>query len=469
MKNNKIGLLVALGSCALYLDSPPATAVDTDYAWKINVTGEGTGGRDLGQLGAGDTLEGFLDTTPWAHFQFSPSWSAFVRVRLFAPTGTVASNSDDNNNVRASDSTFAALKEAWVDYGGLTSYPDESIRLGRQRIREDDALYWDQDIDALRWIFNTTLLQAQIGVGKEFSTYRTDNAKLPPDQKDRLYTFGTLSGEWRPEQRIGFRFAHADDSSNPPPLGQPVNSETKLQTGNMTWAGFFLDNHYYDGLDAPPLAYNAEAIWLFGNQRTALVDPVQRVVVGQDAGNLHAWAADVGLRYRLPVEKFPLQLGASYAYSSGGHAGDVSDQFAQTGIQSNFSLFTGTRALLNRFTDSYRAELGNLRVGTAYASINLGNWDTSLIYSRYNRVHGDAPVTVDNLLVDPNTISRDLGNGYDVVFTRYLGGRTEQQSFLLADEHESSLRLRGSVFEPGAAYSNADSEYRVTLELTLWY
>ena len=461
---------IALGLCMPLVIVPNASAVETDYAWKINVTGEGDRGRDLGLLGLDDSTEAFLDTTPWAHFQFSPQWSAFVRVRLFAPTGTVLSNGNDNNNASATNETFLGLKEAWIDYGGLTSYPDESIRFGRQRIRQNDALYWDQDIDSLRWIFNTTLLQAEIGVGEEFGTYRTDDVKLPPDQKNRIYTFGALSGEWHPQQRIGVRFVHADDDGGGPGIGEIVNSRTKLQNGHLTWAGFFLDNHYYDGLDAPALVYDASMTWLLGSQRTALVDPLSQTVTGRDSDNLHAWAADVGLRYRLPIEKFPLQLGASYTYSSGGHAGDLSDQFAQTGLQSNYSTFTGTRALINRFTDAYRAELGNLRVGSAYASLNFGqNWDTSLIWSRYNRVHGDAPVTVDNLLVEPNTISRDLGDGYDFVLTRYFGGRTEQRNWLLADEHQSSLRLRGSVFDPGSAYAQGDPEYRVTLELTLWY
>ena len=467
---NKTCLPMLLGAGAFLAGASTALAVDTDYAWKINVTGEGDGGRDLGLLGRDGSQEAFLDTTPWAHFQFSPQWSAFVRARLFAPTGAVLPNGNDNNNVASSNNAFLGLKEAWIDYGGLTSYPDESLRFGRQRIRQDDALYWDQDIDALRWIFNTTLLQAEIGVGKELGTYRTDDVKLPPDQKDRLYTFGTLSGEWHPQQRIGVRFVHADDSDDPPLFGETVDSGTKLQHGHLTWAGLFVDNHYYDGLDAPALAYDASMTWLVGNQQSALVDPLTQTVTGRDAGDLHAWAADAGLRYRLPSERVPLQLGASYTYSTGGHAGDLSDQFSQTGLQSNYSSFTGTRALINRFSDAYRAELGNLRVASAYASMNLGqNWDTSLIWSKYNRVHGDAPVTVDNLLVDPDTISRDLGNGYDFVLTRYLGGKTEQRSYLLADEHQSSLRLRGAVFDPGAAYTNGESEYRVTLELTLWY
>ena len=147
---NNRNVLTTLSAALLLALSARAGAVETDYAWKINVTGEADGGRDLGLLDNGSNQEAFLDTTPWAHFQFSPQWSAFVRARLFVPTGEVLPNGNDNNNVGATDKAFVGLKEAWVDYGGLTSYPDESIRLGRQRIREDDALFWDDDVDALR-------------------------------------------------------------------------------------------------------------------------------------------------------------------------------------------------------------------------------------------------------------------------------------------------------------------------------
>ena len=133
-----------------------------------------------------------------------------MRVRLFAPTGIVQTAANDNNNVGPTDQAFLGLKEAWIDYAGFR-YPGESIRIGRQRVREDDAMYVDQDVDAVRWIFNTTLVQSELGVGHEFSTYRTDSVGLPADQKHRTYVFGTLGGEWHAYQRFGVRAIYVDD------------------------------------------------------------------------------------------------------------------------------------------------------------------------------------------------------------------------------------------------------------------
>lgn len=447
----------------------PAAAVDTDYALKADMAVVDQTRGDLGLQDKGHSVQAYLDATPWAHFQFNQAWSGFVRVRLFAPTGTVQTNANDNNNLGPTDQAFVGLKEAWIDYAGFR-YPGESIRLGRQRVREDDAMYVDQDVDAARWMFNTTLVQSELGVGREFSTYRTDDIGLPPDQKHRLYVFGTLGGEWRAYQRIGVRAMYVHDDYNVPQPGQITQVGTKLTAGNLLWVGAFLHNHYYDGADAPPLAYNASINWLSGNQRTALIDPVTRAVTSvTDRRVSHAWAADVGLRYRLPVEKFPLQLGAAYVYSSGGRGNDLSMQYSQTGLQSNYSRFTGTDSLTQRFTDAYRAELGNLKVGTAYASMNMGLWNTSVIYNHFDRVHGDAPVYADNLAILPVNSSGSLGQGYDLVVTRFFGAKAKHADLLSGDEPASSVRLRGSVFQPGSAYGpNARNEYRVSLELVLW-
>lgn len=453
----------------LALAALPAAAVETDYAFKTEIAVVDETGGDFGRLGQHSTQQAYLDATPWVHFQFSQAWSGFVRARLFAPTGTVQTNANDNNNVGPTRQTFVGLKEAWIDYAGFR-YPGESIRLGRQRVREDDAMYMDQDVDAARWIFNTTLVQSEFGVGREFSTYRTDDIGLPPDQKHRVYAFGTFSGEWHAYQRIGVRAMYIHDNDGLPAVGEPATLGAKLNSGNLLWLGAFLGNHYYDGSNAPALAYNASFNWLGGNQRGALIDPVTRVVTSiTDRRTVHAWAADAGLRYRLPVDAFPLQLGAAYVYSSGGRGDDLSTQYSQTGLQSNYSRFTGTDSLVQRFTDAYRAELGNLKVATAYASVNLGRWNTSLIYNHYDRVHGDAPITADNIIVEPVNNSGSLGQGYDIVVTRFFGKTIARSDLMSGDEPESSIRLRGSVFRPGAAYGpNTRSEYRVTMELVLW-
>src|SRR3546814_10335225 len=118
-----------------------------------------------------------------------------------------------------------------------------SLRLGRQRIRNDDAQFFDEDIDAARWIFNTTLLDADLGVARQFDTYRTDDVDVPVDQDQRTYTFGSLAWDWAARQRIGFRVVHANDDNHLPAAGEPVEPGGRNSNGQQTWVNVHLDNH----------------------------------------------------------------------------------------------------------------------------------------------------------------------------------------------------------------------------------
>lgn len=466
-KSSQAIRMLSLGA-GLALAPGMAKAVDVDWTFKGTIAGVADSGRDLGLAGVGDEQRGYIDLTPWVHLQFSQSWSALLRVRAFAPTDSVLIAGNDNNNVAASSKAFVGLKEAWIDYRGLTSYPGESLRIGRQRIRQDDAQWWDQDIDAARWLFDTTLLQFQLGAARQFDTYRTDSAPLPASQRNRTYEFATVSFEPAPEVRLGLRAVHADDDASHSPAGTIAAADGRRSGGHLTWLGIYSENHAYDGERSPDFSYWASADGLIGSRYQLRTDS-SGAITGESSDSVGAWASELGGRLRLPAP-LPVQLGAAYVYSSGAENNSFSRQYEQTGLQSNYSRFTGTRTLINRFNDAYRAELGNLKVASAFASLTLDHYDASVIFSHFERVNGGAPVTVDGIGVNPPTRNTTLGQGYDFVLTRYFGIDKPISKLEPADDSKTSIRLRGSLFEPGSAYGPAARrDYRVSLELSLWY
>lgn len=455
--------LLSLGT-ALAMAPSTADAVDLDWTFKATAAGIADGGRDLGLLGRSDGQQGYLDVTPWLHVQFSDRWSALLRVRVFAPTDAVLVAGNDNNNVGATAQAYIGLKEAWVDYRGLTSYPGESLRFGRQRLREDDALWWDQDFDAARWILDSTLLQVQLGAGRQLNSYRSDGAAVPAAQRDRTYTFATISTEPLPGTRVGLRALHADDDAVSGATGARPNADAKLSGGHLTWLGFYGDNHAYDAEQAPDLSYWGSVNGLTGSRHQLQLAP-NGTFAGETRDNPLAWAAEAGVRWRLPLT-LPIQIGAAYTYSGGGGDG----QYGQSGLQSNYSRYTGTNTLLHRYTDAYRAELGNLQAATAFASLSTGPYETAAVFNDFRRPDRNATVIADGISVRPQAGGASLGRGYDLVVTRFFGASKVIDKLEPADDTRSSLRLRASLFDPGAAYGPAaKSEYRVTLEATLWY
>jgi len=430
---------LCLASCVV-ASAVPATAQNIDYAVRTTLAFEADGRRDLGLTGEAPTKTTFLNFAPRAIFEFTPAWTGYLRARIFLPTNRLApfdsTEPDDQRPARA----YAGINELWIQYGGFTSYPGESVRLGRQHIRQTDSSWWDQDADALRWMLDTTLIDAEVGVAHPFSTFRTDGVEVPASQRNRTHYFTQLAADWRAENRIGLRAVHG----------------TGGITQDLTWLGAYAENGYYDILGAKrALSYAAEITHLTGE-------------------NLDAWQASAHLRWR-PLRQGPLQIGAAYAYSEGGERNGRSHQFQQTGMQSNNSYFTGTKTLVGRFNEALQADLGNLRVTTAFLALDFDNNDASLIFSRFQRDDGLAPIATNAISAVPVNASRDIGNGVDFVVTHYFAREQRRQRLLdrgdtfTAPRRRSLISLRASLFQPGEAYGPAArTDHRVLAEITIW-
>ena len=478
MNIRRIAWIVTAWFALLATAVPPAVkaqGLTAGTKMKGALTGENE--RDLGMSGTPEEERnaGYLELTPYLHLQFGEDAAAvYVRGQLFSSAGDAVVQNEDEQPVASEQ--YAALREAWLEFGGITSFPGEVLRLGLQRVKEQDGLWWDRDVESLRWIFDTTLVQSQIGVAEQFGTWRTDDVELSPSQRDRAYVFATMARQWRPGHFHGVRAAYAQDHGALPQAGTVVEPDTKTRQREYLWVALRTENGFYDPRNPVPLVYWAEAIVLGGRRESAQVtepDPADPAappptVTGTSKEEVSALAGDVGLRLRLPLI-FPLNLGGMASFAQGERAGDSVHVFEQTGLESNRSRFTGTRTLLNRFSEALAADWSNLFATSAFLSMPYELADFSVVFHRFRRHEGDVGFSADGIDAQPVTNSRDLGTAIDLVATRFFRGFGSQ----LAGEDEdqrSNIRVRASRFEPGAAYGDAvKDQYRVALEVTLWF
>lgn len=412
-----------------------AHAQTVDYALRSSGAFEVDDNRDLGLAGGGNQGTLFLNLAPRALLEMGPSWTGYLRGRVFLPTRKLTPFDSSTPENSAPSTGFVGMNEFWIQYNGFTTYPGEALRLGRQHIRQTDSEWWDQDVDALRWLLDSTLLSTQVGVAHQFSTYRSDAVSVPTAQRNRTYFFGDVATEIRPEQRLGLRVVHANGAVD------------------LTWMGAYADNGFYD-IRGPDdrLAYGLAVNYLAGRDSLATV---------------HAWQTGGGLRLR-PSSRGPLQFGAAYSYSS--------RDYQQSGMQGNTSYFTGTDTLVGRYNEVLRPQLGNLAAGTVFVSMTFVNNDASLIFTTLRRDNGAVAIDASGLTVAPTTASRDLGNGLDLVVTHFLTAGQRPRRLLdrgdafTAPHRRSLVSLRASLFAPGAAYGpSARDAFRLLLEVTLWY
>lgn len=471
MKLNRIASSLGIGVSLLSVSSVWAVQMsDDNFGVNVKITVQSEDDRDLGTRDGGDINGIGLDVRPWAYGQRG-DWSAFAMGQAVTATDIIETDTLDSgdsdttessevsNDGRVPDKSYLALREFWIDYAGLTDYPGEHLRLGRQRLRSEEGTWRDSHIEALNWSFDSTLLQAQAGVAERFSDYRTDLDELAPEDEDRLHLFADVSRQWRPGHWLGVKAHHSRDDGDLANPGERVDELSKRYTGNLTWLGVQADGDFFNPRSTLPLNYWAQLTWLTGDteqlQQTVIGD--ERVATGSRNQDVDAWALDLGLRYSLDDA---WKIGGAYARGSGGGDDGESEQFMQTGLESNRSSFTGARARMHRFGEAFRGELSNLQVASAFASWTPNeDYDASLAYHRFWRVDDNQAIGDSGIIAPLQNGERDVGQELDLVLTRYF-----RQGLLPAalseelDEGSALLRFRGGLFKPGDAYgSDTDS------------
>ena len=451
---------------------------EKNFGLDVKITGQSEDDRDLGTRSGGDVNGLGLDLRPWVYGERG-NWSAYAMGQAVTATDTIETDTlrqnDDGTTTdtaadgREQDKRYLAMREFWVGYSGLTAYPGEQLRFGRQRLRSDDGMWRDTNIEALNWTFDTTLLKADLGVAQRFSEYRTDLTELAPEDKDRTHLYGNVATQWTPGHWVGVRAHHTHDGGSLKNPGETVDALDKTRTGDLTWLGLEANSDAYNWRNDHTVNYWGSVTWLTGDRDTLSSQVVgdETVATGKQSGDVNAWATDLGIRLRLDPQ---WQVGAAYARGSGGGGDDGSSNYEQTGLESNRSNYTGTRSRVHRFGEAFRGELGNLQAATLFASWQLrDDYDASFIYHKFWRVDGNQNIGSSgiNAVVNDNGVNRplvdgekDLGQEMDVVVTKYFKQGLLPASMSQAiDEPSALVRLRAGVFKPGDAYGKEADSY----------
>ena len=471
--NDRLTRLALSVSCLASLGAAPALAqstaesdanqsyprlIEQSVRSKLSLISEGDRRLGLGANGETKSNEAGLDIKPEWVWQLSPHWRSKLRLQAFGATGQV--DVSDEIGGTTTDGFFA-LREAWLDYNGLSDYPGESIRFGRERLKENSGMWWDDDITLTRWIFNTSLLDTTVGVAQKFAELRTDNNELQDEEQDIARFFAHTRWQWRKGHYLGFLATHGqgygDQADEYAARGQTLDDSF---TDSLTWTAIQADRSYFDWHSHDAFQYFASVAAVNGTDTVVETDATTPSGFGARDRDVSGWAADLGARAQL-LDTPRLVVGAHGAIASGGGEAGESDAFRQTSLESNRSRFTGTRSQVQRFGEAIQPEWTNLKVFTLYTALSdRDTWDANLLYHRYWM--SDANGTVRSDLVEPGFTgsSDDLGQSVDLVLGYY--GDSASTSWAAFD-----VRFRGGVFMPGDAYGDdADARHRVVVDVS---
>ncbi|AJQ93017.1 alginate export family protein [Gynuella sunshinyii] len=380
--------------------------------------------RDLNDNNS--THEAGVILKPEVDLNFNANWRGY-----FYGYGIYATSQETIDDNSGGNEAYVGLRELWLDWSGLTDYPGESIRVGRERLKDDDGVWTDSDISLLRWRWDTTLWHGTAGVAQKIDDFEDDDSPLPKDERDLLRFFASQRLQYSYHNYIEMRamYVRGDDQS----LYQP----------RLSWLGLGLDNDYFSATSDQALNY-----------RLALLAVTGSDVPQRKRRDVNGWAADVGLRWR-PSSIPMLAVGAQYAFASA----DGDRGFRSTGLESNRARFTGTQASFYRFNEALRAELYNLQAAAVYASLSTHeHWDISLVAQQFWLNDRDAGFRAAGLSIEPEGDGRQIGQGLDLVGSWYwdAGNRWPFESY---------LRTRASVFFPGDAFADDQDSLRSRFSL----
>ncbi|WP_226503006.1 alginate export family protein [Pseudomonas sp. MWU16-30317] len=483
---------IGLGFAALW--SCPTLAALTasqNFGIEVKATGQSEDDRDLGTRSGGDVNGVGIDLRPWAYLERG-QWAFYAMGQAVAASDVIQTDPLDeqnatapsvntsginHNSARDGNDAYFAMREFWVSYQGLfTPYPGENAKFGRQRLRNDDGQWRDDNIEALTWNLDTTLLKSHLGVAERFSDYRTDYDQLSAQDKQRLHAFGDAYYQWMPGQWIGVRAHYVKDDGKLADAGKVVDDLDKRVNSKIGWVGLDANSDAYNYRNLNQVNYWGSVTFMDGSQdlnsaaydaNNLTTDASGHTLASPKSNrDLSGWGSDLGIRLRLDPQ---WQVGGAYSQAS--------KNYEQNGLQSNRSTWTGTRSRISRFGEAYQAQMGNTRVASVFASWQQEDqYDASLIYHKFWRVDGNSGIGGSNInavqedinnnndisfnTLPLNSGSKDLGQEVDLVVTKYF-----KQGLLPAalsqsiDEPSALIRLRAGLFKPGDAYGSGVDNY----------
>lgn len=315
---------------------------------------------------------------------------------------------DDDQDGRFSDGE-TRLGETWLQFEPPGSAAVKLV-IGRQDFDDSREWYYDENLDAVRAIWEGRSLRAEMAVGT------------------------VLFGEEKIDRQTSNLIAQVEHASRFGDLGIFVIRRDRDATQRTTHFGVRGSASLYDNLD----------LWIDAAHMNGRVDDIRASGFGLDAGATFQFAR----RWRTTL---------GFALGQGGERGAAYEgTFRQTGLQDNNGKLGGVTSF-RYYGEVLDPELANLQILTAGIGVQpMPNASLDLV-GHYYRQH----VAIDELVdaeidADPSGVNRNLGWGADLIFGWRPTQRWDTEALI-------------GYFRPGAAFEDGDAAWLAKWHLRYRY
>lgn len=386
--------------------------------------------------------------------------TTYVEGRGLLSDGIASSNSIDDDDSR--DLSFLEMRQAWIEFDNLFGTP-ASIKAGRQRFYEPRGIWWNRDLDAVKFALDSTLTNGFIAVGENQDNYRVgDDNDFDRDEEDRLRILGEISHEYTQNQFIETRFLYEDDHSGTEAIGQLVPSNDRdNEDYELVWAGIRARGQTQpQGLEK--LGYRIDLLGVAGEETTigTTTGPVTgfRSVNSVTNRDVLAWAFDGGIDIQPNIFLDPT-FSLGYAYGSGDDGNGDNNAFRQTGLEGNTSNYPEGRVSgsIRNYGEVLRPELSNLHIASAGINVPaLEASDISVNYFSYWLDEETTGITDSDINAPTNGQDVYVGQALDFIANINIGKEMNIQSTVFKN---TAFRVRMGGFQAGDAFGTEEDEY----------
>lgn len=470
---------IALTSIYIFLlatgSTFPALAEMPDFKIKSSVKTEllYEDGMDLGTTNQKSTDSEVLEGKVTVSGNLTDHISMNVEARGVENYGAGGSIDSETGEAQGQED-FAELRQYWLQYKGFTQDLPLSLRVGRQRIREDRSLWWNRDLDAVSLIYDATLLKGFLTVGQDLTEYRTSGDSFNEDDQDVLRILGQTSWQWQPGHFFETRVAYQNDHSGLNHVGYNLEAGDRDDSdADLLWAGIRSAGKFGCGVcqGENSLGYRADLVYLTGSEDLELTGAGAnglRTVTGSTDQDVNAWAMDLGLDVPVPIAGAAPVLTFGYAFGSGDdNASDGEDNaFRQTGLDGNTSRMNGANSTSYNYGSVLRPDLSNIHILTAGVVFPVFKAsDISGMYHYYRLSEDATSLATSGISAALNGTDKSLGQGLDVMLNVDVS-----QEFGIKRKYLDNIDFKTTLgaFKAGDAYGSADGEtaYRGQFDLS---
>jgi alginate production protein len=352
---------------------------------------------------------------------------------------------------------FIDIKRLHFRGEALFASPFLAFDGGRFRLQDHKGWLFDTDIEAAQIGYESTLVNARVGIaswlwdgrfGLDFSTLDGDD----PVATGSDYLFFEYQYQWRYDHFLGLNIVFEDYELPDEISGRISDPDDLTVNSELTW--LTLETWGARQFKHFQLDYALSLGTVSGDRQFLLLNQDSRIDFARDQHLSSGVGWDFKLAARFLENRFALGVGIA------GGDGDSplqssSASFVQPQASTNKDNVIGVRRY-RYYGEVLAPKLNNIRIGSVWAGYSFKErfWLEAALHD-YRQEVATGLVLSDTSIFLPNGLSRDLGTGVDLV----LGGRIRQNVNLL---------LVAGAFLGGDAFDGVTLDpdgYRITAEI----